>query len=139
MRARETREMSDNTEDETKRRGSKSALSNLVMCDDALHDDVEKLLAELERDKQRRAEIMPDEKAALKVMFEAYTRLKELGFNDAIYCPKNGTVFDAIEPGFTSIGKCSYDGKWPNGHWWMHEADDLWPSRPILFRKIDYT
>lgn len=55
--------------------------------------------------------------------------------NDAVYCPKDGTVFDAIEVGSTGIHPCHYDGEWPHGSWWTHEAGDLWPSRPCLFRK----
>ena len=96
--------------------------------------ELTRMLAEIEAAETERAKIMPNEEAALKVMFAAYQRLKELGFNEAIYCPKDGTLFDAIEAGSTGIGTCSYDGEWPNGRWWMHEAGDLWPSRPILWR-----
>ena len=95
------------------------------------------MLEEIEAMEAERARILPDEEAALKVMFAAYQRLKELGFKEAIYCPKDGTFFDAIEAGSTGIGTCSYTGEWPKGHWWMHEAGDLWPSRPILFRLKD--
>lgn len=96
--------------------------------------DVKKILKQCEQEKAMRAETMPTEKEALEVMFAAYQRLKELGFSEAIYCPKDGTIFDAIEPGSTGIGKCSYIGEWPKGGWWMHEAGDLWPSRPCLYR-----
>lgn len=81
-----------------------------------------------------RAEAMPTEQDAVRVMFEAYQRLQELGWRPAIYAPKNGSTFDAIEPGSAGIGVCSYMGDWPNGAFWMHEGGDLWPSRPALFR-----
>jgi hypothetical protein len=84
---------------------------------------------------RRRAELMPDERAAIHLMFEAWQRLKELGWGEAIYCPKDGSEFDAIEAGSTGIHKCFYSGVWPNGTWWVSAHGDLWPSRPILYRK----
>lgn len=94
----------------------------------------EKMLAGIEAAKQKRAEKMPDEKAALAQMFEAYTRLKEMGWNDAIYCPKGGAIFSAITAGSTGIHKCNYIGEWPNGSWWIYDGD-VWPASPILYRK----
>lgn len=92
------------------------------------------LLEDFRRREAERAAAMPDDKAALNVMMDAYCRLKELGWNDAIYCPKDGTVFEAIEAGSTGIFRCYYDGEWPDGSWWVRDDDDLWPSRPILYR-----
>ena len=43
------------------------------------------------------------EMAALLKFFEAYQELKRLGWNDIMYCPKDGTHFDAIEVGSTGI------------------------------------
>jgi hypothetical protein len=102
-----------------------------ILGDEKLDDILEKI----EADEKARAEKMPDERAAILQMFEAVQRLKELGWNDAIYCPKDGSEFDAIEAGSTGIHRCHYDGEWPNGHWWVADNGDLWPSRPILFRK----
>jgi len=79
---------------------------------------------------------MPDEASAITVLFEAYTRLTELGFKEAIYCPKDGTLFEVIEAGSTGIFKCHYEGKWPDGSYWIHNAGDLLPSNPILYRDI---
>jgi len=97
------------------------------------NEEFEKLLAKIEEEEQKRADKMPDEKAALAQMFEAYTRLKELGWNDAIYCPKDGTMFSSISAGSTGIHKCNYTGEWPKGSWWVYDGD-IWPSRPILWR-----
>lgn len=80
------------------------------------------------------AEAMPTELDAIRAMQDAYIRLKDLGWRDAIYCPKDGSIFDAIEVGSTGIHACSYMGDWPTGTWWVHAAHDLWPSRPVLFR-----
>lgn len=82
----------------------------------------------------RRAELMPDERSAIRMISEAITRLKELGWRDASYCPKDGSEFDAIEPGSTGIHKCHYEGDWPSGRWWVIDEHDMYPSRPILFR-----
>lgn len=68
-------------------------------------------------------------------MFEAYQALKRLGWNDIMYCPKDGTWFDAIEVGSTGIHNCCYEGEWPEGSWWVSDANDLWPAMPVLFRK----
>jgi hypothetical protein len=92
------------------------------------------LFERADAEKAQRAADMPNDKAALSAMFTGYQRLEELGWRDAIYCPKDGTVFDAIEPGSTGIHDCHYMGEWPNGSWWVHEAGDLWPSHPCLFR-----
>lgn len=93
------------------------------------------LLDVVEENKKARATAMPTEKEALNVMFAAYQRLKELGFSEACYCPKDGTLFDVIEAGSTGIHTCKYDGEWPNGYYWILDAGDLWPSKPILWRK----
>jgi hypothetical protein len=79
------------------------------------------------------AEKMPTEADALRQMFEAWERLKQLGWNDACYCPKDGSMFSVIEPGSTGIHKCNYTGDWPKGHWWIYDGD-VWPARPILWR-----
>lgn len=76
---------------------------------------------------------MPDEQAALRVMFDAWLRLKEFGWSEAIYCPKDGSHFQAIEVGSTGIHDCSYEGDWPKGSWWFYDGD-VWPARPILFK-----
>ncbi len=82
----------------------------------------------------KRAADMPTERDAIHGMWSGYQRLRELGWREAIYCPKDGTVFDSVEPGSTGIHDCHYSGEWPNGHWWVSDGGDLWPSHPVLFR-----
>jgi hypothetical protein len=84
--------------------------------------------------KRQRAADMPNEEAAITTMFNAWLRLKELGWREAIYSPKDGSSFKVIEPGSTGIHDCIYMGEWPDGAWWIQEAGDLWPSRPVLFK-----
>lgn len=83
--------------------------------------------------KADRAERMPDEQSAINAMFDAYQRLRELGWNDPSYCPKDGRHFKVIEPGSTGIHDANYMGEWPNGSWWLYDGD-IWPSRPVMFK-----
>lgn len=86
------------------------------------------------RQKAKRAETYPTETECLRAMSDIRARLSDMGWKDAIYCPKDGTVFDAIEFGCTTIFDCWYQGEWPKGSWWMATADDCWPTRPVAFR-----
>lgn len=99
---------------------------------DAVHKS--ELLAAIARREQQDAADMPDERAALAVMHRAFDRLRKLGWTQACYCPKDGSTIEVIEAGSTGIHKAHYEGKWPNGSFWIHEDGDLWPSQPILFR-----
>jgi len=94
------------------------------------------LIAHCNSEDDRRKALIPDEKAAIELMMDTYIRLKEMGWNDAIYCPKDGRAFEVIEPGSTGIFKCVYQGEWPKGTWWIVEDGDMSPSRPVLFRPI---
>lgn len=83
----------------------------------------------------KRATDMPDAAAAISALCEAHQRLIEIGWMDIESCPKDGTEFEVIEAGSSGIHTAHYDGKWPNGKWFIHDASgDFWPSRPILFR-----
>lgn len=77
-----------------------------------------------------------EERALLSEMFQRYEALKKLGWEDIIYCPKDGTEFLSISAGSTGVHRCHYDGEWPMGFWWVHEAGDLWPARPILWKPM---
>ena len=87
-----------------------------------------------EAKEERRIALMPDEKAAISMLFDAFQRLKELGWAEAEYCPKDGSTFDVIEAGSTGIHRAHYAGVWPNGCWWIADQGDLWPCRPVLYR-----
>jgi len=100
-----------------------------------LQSEADELMARIDANEKRRKELMPDEAAAINLMFDAYQRLKELGWNDAQYCPKDGSTFDSIEVGSTGIHRSHYSGVWPNGVWYTYDRGDLWPAHPILYRK----
>lgn len=97
-------------------------------------DQANALWEEVERRDKELAACLPDERSALAALHEAFCRLKQLGWREAIYCPKDGTSFQVIEAGSTGIFDCHYVGTWPDGGWWIADGGDLWPSRPILFR-----
>lgn len=98
--------------------------------------EADALIARCRSEDERRKALMPDEKSALRMMMDAYTRLKDMGWNDAVYCPKDGRTFEVIEPGSTGIHSCIYTGEWPTGSWWVFGNGDMYPSRPILFRNL---
>lgn len=96
--------------------------------------EAEAIMTSAEEERKRREKLMPDESSARKMLFDAYLRLKDFGWNDAIYCPKDGSLFDAIEAGSNGVHQCYYSGEWPTGSWWINSDYDTWPSRPVLFR-----
>lgn len=98
--------------------------------------DVEEIFRTAEAQRLKRAATMPSEADCLRVMMDVYQRLQELGWREAIYCPKDGTAFEAIEAGSTGIFRCHYSGTWPDGSWWAEDGGDLRPSRPILLRPL---
>lgn len=59
--------------------------------------------------------------------------LRNSGWRDACYCPKDGSEFLAWEPSMSTPYVCRYDGEWPAGRWWAMMDGDMWPARPVLF------
>lgn len=95
--------------------------------------EADALWAEIETRQAKRLADMPTEQDALSAMFEAYTRLKELGWREAIYCPKNNVACLFIEPGSTGIHEGFYMGEWPKGGWWL--GPEMSPSYPCLYKE----
>jgi len=86
------------------------------------------LMVAIERRQKEREERMPDEKSAIDALFEAWLRLKELGWSEPQYCPKDGTRFNVIELGSTGIFDCSYNGEWPGGLYMVEDQHDVYPT-----------
>lgn len=82
----------------------------------------------VEKAGKERAERMPDEKAAISALFEAWQRLKELGWKEPQYCPKDGTSFKVIELGSTGIFDCYYQGEWADGLYMVSDDRDVYPT-----------
>jgi hypothetical protein len=96
--------------------------------------NVAKILKAEKAAKKRRAQQMPTAQAAINTLFLAWLRLKELGWREAMWCPKDGSQFLAVEAGSTGIHNCHYQGKWPDGTYWVLGEEESFPSHPILFK-----
>ena len=77
----------------------------------------------------------PQEALLLKMMGTARNDLLNLGWQDIIYCPKDGTRFLCVVAS-GHVGPCVYMGEWPKGGWWMEDAGDLWPVHPTLWKPL---
>lgn len=89
------------------------------------------ILAQSEHEEAERARTMPDDKTAIRVMWSAYQRLRELGWREATYGPTDGRELDVIEAGSSGIHKATRDSE---RRYWIHDGDS-WPSDPVLFRE----
>lgn len=74
------------------------------------------LWARAEEKTRRIAEEMPTPFDALGRICDGRERLRQLGWSDGIYCPKDGTQFAVIEWGSTGVFEAFYSGAWPDGH-----------------------
>lgn len=95
-------------------------------------DEADAIMASIEVAKKRRAELMPTEQDAARMMWEAWYRLKELGWRETCYGPTNVTV-QVIEPGSSGIHHASRWAPWPEKTWWI---DGDYPSQPCLFKPL---
>jgi len=111
----------------TKTDGSRVALSA---------DEAKALFEACEAARAKTEADMPTEKSALNELSRAFHRLKDFGWREAVYCPKDGSEFEVIEAGSTGVFRCRYDGTWPNGMWMTFDDSDVYPSSraPLLFR-----
>ena len=93
---------------------------------------LQELWAEAKREKAARDALMSDERATIFMLFAAYLRLKDFGWRDGMYAPKDGTKFQTISLGSTGIHDCGFSGK----YWDTFDGGDIYPSsdRPDLFR-----
>ena len=96
----------------------------------------EKIIAAAETAQRLRSVAMPTDEDALRTMFSAWQRLKELGWREIMYCPKDGTRFLSISAGSTGQHITWYDGKWPKGGWLVEDGGDIWPALPMMWKPI---
>lgn len=75
----------------------------------------------------------------LTQMHDAFRGMVACGWRDITYCPKDGSTFLAVTAGSTGVFPCRYLGEWPDGGWWLEDAGDLWPARPILWKPMPIT
>lgn len=87
----------------------------------------------IEDNRLHRAEILPTESEALRVMMCAYERLKELGWREPRYMPTDGSAFQAVELGSTGVHEATRDDA---GRCWIFDGGDTWPSTPFMFKPL---
>lgn len=97
--------------------------------------EADAIMAAADAQQKARAEAMPTEEAAVRALADAVHRLRELGWRDSCYAPKDVPIL-MIEPGSSGIHRGTQDGEWPNQRFWIHDAGDMWPSRPCLFKEV---
>ncbi len=98
-------------------------------------EECEALIANVEANEARKAELMPTTQEAVRLMFDAYDRLRKLGWSQGCYCPKDGTEFAIIQHGSTGIFTGHYQGEWPKGY--VHCEDEVSHPDGLLWKSID--
>ncbi|MEM6381121.1 MAG: hypothetical protein AAF739_00470 [Pseudomonadota bacterium] len=98
-------------------------------------DEARALLDSAEKQKQQRASDIPTSHNALAIISNAMIRLRELGWRDACYCPKDGSEFAVLELGSTGIFRSFYMGESPDGRLYL---DDFFVHPDgCLFKPLD--
>lgn len=94
--------------------------------------EADEIMRKIEEANQRRAELMPTEQDAVRMMCNAFQRLKELGWKETMYGPTNHEV-QLIENGSSGVHRGMRWNEWPEKTWWI---DNDSPSNPCLFKPI---
>ncbi|NOV17871.1 hypothetical protein E5S70_17610 [Ensifer adhaerens] len=76
-----------------------------------------------------RAERLPDAKACLTALSSAKDRMRELGWRDSRYCPRDGSTFAVCEIGSTGMWSAFYHEPY------IHYADCVSTQGPHVFFK----
>jgi len=103
-----------------------------MSCKPISKEDAEALWERLEESRRARAAKLPTEHDALNAMFEAFDRLRELGWKEAMYAPRD-TPLEVIEMGSTGIHKAQRGLRDGDDRFWIFDGD-CWPSKPCLYR-----
>lgn len=98
-------------------------------------EECEAIMAATEANEKRKADLMPTTKEAISAMFDAFDRLRKLGWQQGSYCPKDGSEFAVIQHGSTGIFTAWYSGKWPDGH--AHVEDCIHNPEGFVWKPID--
>lgn len=100
-------------------------------------EECDGIWAAVEAQRVRRQTAMPDEQSAIRALQDAVERLKDFGWRDWVYCPKDGSSFDVLELGSTGIHRGYYHGEWPTGVVVTGEGLDCGPSRHVILHRLD--
>jgi hypothetical protein len=97
--------------------------------------EAEAFIASADAAKEKRRVDMPTEQDAVRALWSAYQRLKELGWRETCYAPTDVRL-RVIEPSSSGIHIGSRHHPWPEKTWWLESHDDLWPSTPCLYNGL---
>ena len=92
------------------------------------------ILAEAEQQRDQRARALPTLDHCLIAMVQIMQRLRELGWRDAEYAPRDRT-FLGITPGSTRAVRCVHLGG-AEGAFFCEDGDDFWPVRILVWREL---
>ena len=94
------------------------------------------IMARVEAATAKRKADMPTEQDAIRAMFDAWQRLKELGWREGRYMPTTGAMFATVQVGSTGIHACTAERRDIFETTYTTHDGDLWPSSnpPALFR-----
>lgn len=98
-------------------------------------EECKALIAATDANEKRKADLMPETKEAVASMFDAFDRLRKLGWQQGAYCPKNGSEFAAIQHGSTGVFTAWYSGEWPRGY--LHLEDSIEHPDGIMWKPLD--
>jgi len=94
------------------------------------------IMARVEAATAKRKVDMPTEQDAIRALWSAHQRLKELGWRDGRYMPTTGERFATVQVGSTGIHACTAERRDMFGTNYTTHDGDLWlsSSPPTLFR-----
>ena len=98
-------------------------------------NDAAKIWAEIAAHNAALAAQMPDTATALRTMLNSRERLRQLGWSDGTYCPKDGSTFAIIQHGSSGIFSAFYIGDRPGGY--VMCGDYLYRPEGIMWKAID--
>lgn len=95
-------------------------------------DEAKAMWDAFERAQAKRARRLPNTHSALSALSSARERLRELGWSDSRYCPKDGSQFAICETGSTGIWSAfSFEE-------YIHYSDSVTtPGRSTLWKPLD--
>ena len=73
------------------------------------------------------------ELAAISHIWQGYQALLKLGWQDAMYAPRDGEIFECIELGSTGIHRATKLEGMVDGVW----IDGDYPSHPVAIRRLN--
>lgn len=96
------------------------------------------IMARIDAAKAAREAKYPTEDAAIHGLWDAWYRLKELGWKDPRYAPADGRPKKTISIGSTGIHdaiclKRTEPGREYEKWWWHHDGHDTWPHEPLYY------